>query len=62
MLFTKCGCLLLVCSVLAVCLFCWLSYSIIVETRASPSGKSKHTGGSLPHANVADSEGATISG
>src|SRR5579863_10372765 len=62
MLFTKCGCLLLICSALAVCLFCWLSYSIIKDARTNASGESRHTRGAMPRHNVADTDGTAVSG
>ncbi len=37
MVLTKCGCLLLFCSGLAVFLFCWLSYTCLLGGRAGRS-------------------------
>ena len=37
MVLTTCGCLLLFCSGLAVCLFAWLSYASFAGTRADQS-------------------------
>jgi hypothetical protein len=62
MVLTKCGCLLVFCSVLAVCLFCWLSYASFSDTRTRRSGKSERGAGEPARPSHAQSEGAVISG
>lgn len=62
MVLTKCGCLLVFCSVLAVCLFFWLSYASFSGTRTNRSGKPQRGVDEAPRPSQGETEGAVISG
>jgi hypothetical protein len=62
MVLTKCGCLLVFCSVLAVCLFCWLSYASFSSPGTSRSGKSQRRPDEAARGSPAQTEGAIVSG
>jgi hypothetical protein len=62
MVLTMCGCLLLFCSVLAFCLFCWLSYASLSDTRTSRSGKSQRGPDGASSLSQAETKGAPIPG
>jgi hypothetical protein len=62
MVLTKCGCLLVFCSILAVCLFCWLSFASFSSPGTSRSGKSQRPADEAARGSHAQTEGAVISG
>lgn len=62
MVLTKCGCLLLLCSVLAVCLFCCLSYASFSGTRTRRSGESQRGSDGTSPRNRVETEGVVMSG
>ncbi len=62
MVLTKCGCLLVFCSVLAVCLFCWLSYASFSGTKTGRPGKSQRGAQGAAQSSLVPTEGAVISG
>jgi hypothetical protein len=62
MVLTKCGCLLVFCSVLAVCLFFWLSYASFSGTKTSRSGKSQRDAEGASPPSHAETDGAVTSG
>jgi hypothetical protein len=62
MVLTKCGCLLVFCSVLAVCLFCWLSYASLSSTGTRRSGKSQGGADGVARGSHTQTESAAISG
>ncbi len=62
MVLTKCGCLLVFCTVLAVCLFCWLSYASFSRTGTRRSGNSQRRADAVAQGSHTQSEGAVVSG
>jgi hypothetical protein len=62
MVLTKCECVLLFCSVLAVCLFCWLSYASFSGTKTSRPVKSQRGAREAARSSPVQTEGAVISG
>jgi len=62
MVLTKCGCLLVFCSVLAVCLFCWLSFASFSSPGTGRSGKSQRPTDEAAQGRHAQTEGAVIPG
>jgi hypothetical protein len=62
MVLTICGCLLVFCSVLAVCLFCWLSYASFSGTKTSRPVRSQRGANGVAQSSHVQTESAVISG
>lgn len=62
MVLTKCGCLLVFCSVLAVCLFCWLSYASFSGPGTRRPGKPQSRADEVARDSHSEAEGAVIPG